>query len=261
MDSYLLFDDTNAILGVSYASISPSTQNGTAFCDLYANPTCLLSPEMFQNDDGSFTLLTWSFPLIVNFGITDGSFYSGTNFSAAFNTLQFGISVDSSPLAGQPWGLACAIAEDGTSFAGGFSSASSFCSIGVANFTVIDAIWYVQAPNRYSQTGSAIFPNRVVSVVKGANGQVADLEDWRSWSSASSGVNAGTTVARVEATGAMGTVKRLVSALPTCNSANEGLQAAVTDSTTATWGATITGSGSNHVLAYCNGTNWTVMAK
>ena len=41
----------------------------------------------------------------------------------------------------------------------------------------------------------------------------------------------------------------------------EGMLVAVTDSTTATWGATITGSGANHVLAYYNGTNWTVAGK
>jgi hypothetical protein len=46
--------------------------------------------------------------------------------------------------------------------------------------------------------------------------------------------------------------------LPT---AAEGMVAAVTDSTTVVWGATITGGGSNHVLAYYNGTNWTVAAK
>jgi hypothetical protein len=41
----------------------------------------------------------------------------------------------------------------------------------------------------------------------------------------------------------------------------EGTLQAFTDSTTATWGATITGGGSNHVLGYYNGTNWTVAAK
>jgi hypothetical protein len=40
----------------------------------------------------------------------------------------------------------------------------------------------------------------------------------------------------------------------------EGMLVAFTDSTTATWGATITGTGSNHVLGYFNGTNWTVAA-
>jgi hypothetical protein len=46
--------------------------------------------------------------------------------------------------------------------------------------------------------------------------------------------------------------------LPT---AVEGMLVAVTDSTTTTWGATITGGGSSHVLAYYNGTNWTVAGK
>ncbi len=41
----------------------------------------------------------------------------------------------------------------------------------------------------------------------------------------------------------------------------EGTIQAFTDSSSATWGATITGGGANHVLGYFNGTNWTVMAK
>ena len=53
----------------------------------------------------------------------------------------------------------------------------------------------------------------------------------------------------------------IFSALPTCNSGAEGTSAPVTDSTTNTWGATITGSGSDHVLAYCDGSAWTVEAK
>jgi len=41
----------------------------------------------------------------------------------------------------------------------------------------------------------------------------------------------------------------------------EGMILGITDSTTDTWGATITGGGSLHVLAYYNGTNWTVFGK
>jgi len=51
------------------------------------------------------------------------------------------------------------------------------------------------------------------------------------------------------------------SALPTCNPSTEGEMRAVLDSTANGWGAMITGHGSNHVLAYCDGTNWTVAAK
>lgn len=52
----------------------------------------------------------------------------------------------------------------------------------------------------------------------------------------------------------------LFGSLPSC-SGREGALAPVTDSATATWGATITGSSTNHVLAYCDGTNWTVAGK
>lgn len=54
----------------------------------------------------------------------------------------------------------------------------------------------------------------------------------------------------------------LFAAIPACTIASEeGQIASVTDSTTNTWGATITGTGGFHVLAYCDGTNWTVMGK
>jgi hypothetical protein len=46
--------------------------------------------------------------------------------------------------------------------------------------------------------------------------------------------------------------------LPACVAITEGYQASFTDSTTSTYGATITGGGSSHVHGYCNGTNWIV---
>lgn len=47
-----------------------------------------------------------------------------------------------------------------------------------------------------------------------------------------------------------------------CNASPvEGMLCAITDSTTTTWGATITGGGANHVIGYYNGTNWTVFGK
>ncbi len=49
--------------------------------------------------------------------------------------------------------------------------------------------------------------------------------------------------------------------LPTCAAGTEGSFAAITDSTTNTWGATVTGGSNLHVAAYCDGTNWTVYAK
>ena len=46
-----------------------------------------------------------------------------------------------------------------------------------------------------------------------------------------------------------------------CNSNTEGALIAISDSTVNTWGSTIAGGGANHVLAYCDGTAWTVAGK
>ena len=51
------------------------------------------------------------------------------------------------------------------------------------------------------------------------------------------------------------------SQLPTGGNVFEGDEFSITDSTTATWGFTAAGSGSNHVLVRYNGTNWTVVGK
>lgn len=61
--------------------------------------------------------------------------------------------------------------------------------------------------------------------------------------------------------GMIGTTPQLFSTLPTCAAGTEGLTANVTDSSTAVWGATVTGSSGNHILARCNGSNWTVVGK
>jgi hypothetical protein len=42
---------------------------------------------------------------------------------------------------------------------------------------------------------------------------------------------------------------------------SEGMIASVNNSNTAVWGANIAGGGANKVLAYYNGTNWTVAGK
>lgn len=46
--------------------------------------------------------------------------------------------------------------------------------------------------------------------------------------------------------------------LPTCTAALAGTSKPITNSTSATFGATITGGGANFVTALCDGTNWTV---
>lgn len=66
------------------------------------------------------------------------------------------------------------------------------------------------------------------------------------------------------ATVAFGTLRVVPStfaAAGTCVAATEGKFAAISDSTTNTWGATVTGGGALHIKEYCDGTNWTVEAK
>ncbi len=57
---------------------------------------------------------------------------------------------------------------------------------------------------------------------------------------------------------------QLFSVLPTCNTGLGGATAGIIDSATSTWGATVTGTGSDTGVVSqiaCNGTNWTLMSK
>lgn len=58
--------------------------------------------------------------------------------------------------------------------------------------------------------------------------------------------------------GAFGNYPMTFATAPACAAGTEGQQRSFTDSTTATHAATITGGGANHVLGYCNATNWVV---
>jgi hypothetical protein len=49
-----------------------------------------------------------------------------------------------------------------------------------------------------------------------------------------------------------------VATLPTASTANAGTRTFVSDSTTTTFGATVTGGGTNIVPVYSNGTSWKV---
>ncbi len=48
------------------------------------------------------------------------------------------------------------------------------------------------------------------------------------------------------------------STYPTCAAGTAGMVGSITDSSTTTQGATVTGGGSGKILMYCNGTNWLV---
>lgn len=80
------------------------------------------------------------------------------------------------------------------------------------------------------------------------------------YGSNSVGIGTAHPVAALDVAGAIHSLPVAFSSLPACTSALEGTQQPVMDSSTNTWGAALSGGGSDHVLAYCNGTAWTVAA-
>lgn len=46
-----------------------------------------------------------------------------------------------------------------------------------------------------------------------------------------------------------------------CSGTTVGTIATVSDSTTTTWGATVSGGGGSNVMVWCNGAAWTVVGK
>lgn len=57
------------------------------------------------------------------------------------------------------------------------------------------------------------------------------------------------------------TISRAFATIGTCIAGLEGTVASVNDSNTVVWGANVAGGGANKILAYCDGTNWTVAGK
>jgi hypothetical protein len=63
-------------------------------------------------------------------------------------------------------------------------------------------------------------------------------------------------VATLNYAGMIGTTAVAFASLPTCAAGLEGMSVGVNNSSTVSYNATVTGGGSNHIAAYCNGTNW-----
>lgn len=111
------------------------------------------------------------------------------------------------------------------------------------------------------------------------NGSISNLEDWDVQGVVGTGTNptdtltfthTGSTGAAVvsvpslKTTGGTPGIQLTAAAFstyPTCVAGTEGLEEAVNDSTTNTWGATVTGGGANHIKMYCDSSAWTVEAK
>lgn len=61
--------------------------------------------------------------------------------------------------------------------------------------------------------------------------------------------------------GSITLVPVLFNALPACTGSTEGRVYSITDSSTIIWGAIVTGGSTGHIMAYCDGSNYTVMGK
>lgn len=85
-------------------------------------------------------------------------------------------------------------------------------------------------------------------------GTRADNSSWKMRLD-SAGLHVGSGPGQVQIT--VGAFSRLAA----CAAGTEGTMAPVNDSSTNTWGATVTGGGANHIIAYCDSANWTVMGK
>lgn len=113
---------------------------------------------------------------------------------------------------------------------------------------------------------AAIWMGLAASVAVAATYGQSVLRDgtnvWQFLSSNSSAIsqmslqNGTTTVLTIDPVNGVMLLSGLVAALPACGSTLTGAVRVVTDSNSTTTGGTVAGSGSNTVLAICNGTNW-----
>lgn len=92
--------------------------------------------------------------------------------------------------------------------------------------------------------------------VQVTNGAAAQAMNGKSFCATGVFANCGSNSA-----GTMQAVVQAFASLTACGSTTKGSFASVSDSTTVVWGATITGGGTNEVLANCNGSAWTVAGK
>lgn len=96
---------------------------------------------------------------------------------------------------------------------------------------------------------NAFYAARVGSIYIDSSNNLSPL--WIKWSGTG---NSGWAAAQ-------NTIVGNFASLPACGANTEGFLRAVNDSNTVTWGANVAGSSTSHVMAYCDGTNWTVAAK
>jgi hypothetical protein len=111
----------------------------------------------------------------------------------------------------------------------------------------------------YSVNGQVFSPTNNSGVLYGTSNSFGRL-DYLATNQASIGaaLTAGFDANRLTTNSSGALARATFASLPPAGPSVEGALVPVVDSSTATIGATITGGGTNHVLAYCNGTRWIV---
>lgn len=209
----------------SSAGLGPSITAGTAASAVSA----LSLTQTWNYNTAAIQGVDWTF--------TDTSSHASTNAfrirgGASGTTDLFSVSKAglSALNGGMIWGAAGAGRGFFTVTAGGFTNGSGMCYG-----------WSANADGGLAFNDTALFKDSagVVSIRKSGANPVVGSDPFGQLNVATAGLQ-GVTYANRPGTPAA------------------GMTIYITDSSTATWGATIAGGGANKVLAFYNGTNWTV---
>ncbi len=183
--------------------------------------------------------------------------------AASDGTLKlYDIANSSTPILNCTTGGTCTIGES----AGVVTALNNFAvdgtSLSLTNLGANPSV-YINGPS--SGGASVVFELNGVTLARVGTNQFGTLEAFDQATSAyfftcASGGNCtfGETSTDVETIeGGLKRTQFTVATLPTCNSGEKGVEYDVTDATSPTWNATLSGLGAVFVHALCNGTNWT----
>lgn len=192
---------------------------------------------------------TLALPVNPNFILNGGTGVTAvTTFSAAGMTWNFTVGTSTTFTAGATIGVTTTITSWGTAY---WDGTKLWITSGDGTFVTTGTPQTITATKTFNSSSS----NAIVAATTSA-GNVAVSAAGNATGSYGVLANA---ITQAYPLGISGHPFSFVSG--SCGALVAGAVAVVTDSNTNTWGATIAAGGANIVLAFCDGTNWTVAAK
>lgn len=158
----------------------------------------------------------------------------GNITAAGSSTLTGGVGVGGAPVAAQALSLVGSSFTNGLNLSNGTFSGSAIILAGAQKLS-----WEATGTIR-----EALAAGNILTIYNGAT---------LNWQLDQSGNE---TVLGIISGSVLRSVPTTLASLGSCISGTEGRRGAITDATAVTAGATLTGGGSLHAPAYCNGTNW-----